>query len=95
MLCALSTHNIGVIVCDQDHLPMGYYSSYDNYSRISKSIQYQIQCTKEAYNCIWKDIVKNKISNQKSSLEITFGTEKCSKIITVSERSGRWRCEKS
>lgn len=23
MLCALSTHNIGVIVCDQDHLPMG------------------------------------------------------------------------
>ncbi len=68
MLCALSTHNIGVIVCDQDHLPMGYYSSYDNYSRISKSIQYQIQCTKEAYNCIWKDIVKNKISNQRKVL---------------------------
>ena len=68
MLCALSIHNIGVIVCDQEHLPMGYYSSYDNYSRISKSIQYQIQCTKERYNCIWKDIVKSKISNQRKVL---------------------------
>ena len=34
MLCFLAEHNVGVVFCNQEHLPMGFYSSYDNHSRI-------------------------------------------------------------
>lgn len=68
LMCALAMHNVGLVICDQDHHPIGYYSSYDNYSRISKSIQYQIRYSQVSYDNLWKDIVKNKISNQSKVL---------------------------
>lgn len=49
MLCILAMHNVGVVFCNQEHLPIGYYSSYDNHSRISKEIGYQIQRTEEFF----------------------------------------------
>lgn len=69
MMCSLAAHNVGVIFCDQEHLPIGFFSSYDNYSRISKSIHYQIDATDEYYNVLWKSIVQAKIRNQKKVLE--------------------------
>ena len=33
MLCALAAHNVAVIFCNQEHLPIGYYSAYDTHSR--------------------------------------------------------------
>lgn len=69
ILCALAEHNVGIIFCNQEHLPIGFYSSYDNHSRISKSIHYQINSSKEYYNILWKFIVKAKINNQKKVLE--------------------------
>lgn len=69
MLSLLATHNVGVVLCNQEHLPIGYYSSYDNYSRISKYIGYQIEKTNEFYDNFWKDIVKMKIENQAQVLQ--------------------------
>lgn len=69
MLCSLASHNVGVIFCDQEHLPIGFYSSYDNHSRISKAIQYQIRTSEEEYNILWKLIVQAKIENQRKVLE--------------------------
>ncbi len=43
MLCALAKNNVGIIICDQEHLPIGFYSSFDNHSRISKTIKYQTE----------------------------------------------------
>ena len=34
LMSTLAEHNIGVIFCNLDHLPIGFYSSYDNHSRI-------------------------------------------------------------
>lgn len=70
MLCFIATHNIAVIFCDQDHLPIGFYSSYDNHSRISKSIHFQIDATEDYYNELWQSIVRAKIQNQRSVLEL-------------------------
>lgn len=70
MLCALAMHNVGVFVCDQEHLPIGFYSSYDNHSRISKNIGYQIKQEKSFYLELWREIVIAKIKNQKEVLEI-------------------------
>lgn len=69
MLCALAEHNVGIIFCNQEHLPIGFYSSYDNHSRISKSIHYQIDASYEYYNTLWQLIIKAKIKNQRKVLE--------------------------
>lgn len=70
LVSTLAEHNIGVIVCNMEHLPIGFYSSYDNYGRISKTISYQIDKDKEFYDKLWKEIMYNKIINQKRVLEL-------------------------
>ncbi len=69
MMCALASHNVGVVFCNQEHLPIGFYSSYDNHSRISKEIHYQIDASDEYYDELWQAIVRAKIKNQKEVLD--------------------------
>lgn len=64
LMCQLSEQGIGLMICDQTHLPTGYYSSYDNHSRSAKVIGYQIEKDKEYYGRLWKRIVEVKIRNQ-------------------------------
>lgn len=64
LLCQLSEQGIGFMVCNQEHLPTGYYSSYDNHSRASKVIGYQIEHNQKYYEELWKKIVEEKILNQ-------------------------------
>ena len=69
-LCLLAQNNVGVIICDQEHLPIGFYSSYDNHSRISKKIGFQINRSKEFYDKLWADIVRAKLINQAQVIKI-------------------------
>ena len=64
LLCQLSEQGIGLMICNQEHLPTGYYSSFNNHSRASKVIGYQISKEKEYYDKVWKQIVEAKIQNQ-------------------------------
>ncbi len=64
LMCQLSEQGIGLMICNQKHLPTGFYSSYDNHSRASKVIGFQIERSREDYDNLWKDIVKVKIENQ-------------------------------
>ena len=64
LLCQLSEQGIGLMICDQAHLPTGYYSSYDNHTRSVKVIGKQIGKSKEYYGQLWKLIVESKIRNQ-------------------------------
>lgn len=64
LLCQLSEQGIGLMICNQEHLPTGYYSSYDNHSRASKIIGYQIEKSREYYDGLWTNIVEAKIQNQ-------------------------------
>lgn len=68
LMSTLAEHNIGVIVCNMEHLPIGFYSSYDNHSRISKCIGYQIEKDQTFYDSFWKEIVHHKIANQRQVL---------------------------
>ena len=70
ILCSIAEHNISMVICNMEHLPIGFYSSYDNYSRVSKNIGYQINKSSEFYDTIWKIIVEHKIRNQKEVLEL-------------------------
>lgn len=64
LLCQLSENGIGLMICNQEHLPTGYYGAYDNHSRASKVIGYQIEKEKQYYDELWKQIVEAKIKNQ-------------------------------
>lgn len=75
MLCTLAENNIGVIICDQKHLPIGFYSDYNNHSRASKIIGYQINKSQEFYDELWSDIVKHKIQNQSKVLKRLYMNE--------------------
>lgn len=68
MLSYLAEHNVGIILCDAKHLPIGYYGDYDNHSHITKILGYQVEYTKEAYDELWKTIVAAKLLNQKKVL---------------------------
>ena len=64
LLCQLSEQGIGLMICNQMHLPTGYYSSYDNHSRSSKVLGCQIEKSREFYDILWKCFVEAKIINQ-------------------------------
>ena len=64
MLSYLAEHNVGIVLCDARHLPIGYYGDYDNHSHVTKILSYQIRCSKEKYDLIWNDIVRAKLMNQ-------------------------------
>ena len=96
LLCQLSEHGVGLMLCNQQHLPTGYYSSYDNHSRASKVIGYQIEKSREFYDELWKKIVEVKIRNQAKAYAIMKndreGTEQIiefSKEIMNGDKSNR------
>ena len=64
MMNAFAENNVSVVICNNEHLPIGFYSSYDNHSRVSKYIGFQIDKSKAYYDELWAKIVKAKISNQ-------------------------------
>lgn len=81
MLSIMAEYNIALILCDNKHNPIGYYSSYDNHSRMSKMIGNQISKDRDFYDIIWKSIVESKIENQAQVLEILEKSEEVVKNI--------------
>ncbi len=81
MLSIMAEYNIALILCDNKHNPIGYYSSYDNHSRMSKIIGNQISKDRDFYDIIWKNIVESKIENQAQVLEILEKSEEVVKNI--------------
>lgn len=75
VLCTLAEHNVGIVLCDAEHLPIGFYSSYDNHSRVSKVLGFQINVDNAVYDEIWKQIITKKIENQKKVLEKSGGAK--------------------
>ena len=72
-MCQLAEEGIGLVICDQKHLPCGYYGAYDNHSRSSKVLEYQLNKTSEFYEDIWKQVVEWKIQNQAEAYYILTG----------------------
>lgn len=75
LLVQLSEAGIGLMLCNQQHLPTGFYSAYDNHSRSSKVIGYQIEKDKDFYDRLWKKLVVAKITNQSKAYVRMKGDE--------------------
>ena len=96
LMCQLSEHGIGLMICNQEHLPTGFYSAYDNHSRASKVIGFQIEKETTYYDSIWKNVVKAKIENQAKAYYIMTddrdGAEKIGEFsldILMGDKSNR------
>jgi hypothetical protein len=63
-LCTLAQNNVSLVLCDEKHLPIGMFCSYDNHSRAFKHLEFQIKTNGEFYDRLWKDIIVRKILNQ-------------------------------
>ena len=57
LMCQLAEQGIGLMLCNQQHLPAGFYSAYDNHSRASKVIGFQIDKEQDYYGKLWQQIV--------------------------------------
>ena len=96
LMCQLAEQGIGLMLCNQQHLPTGFYSAYDNHSRASKVIGFQIDKEQDYYGKLWQQIVKIKIENQAKAYKImtrdSDGPEKIiefSKNILIGDKSNR------
>lgn len=68
IMSIIAEYNIALLISNQEHLPIGFYSSFDNHSRISKTIGFQIGKDEQFYDELWKDIIRAKIQNQRKTL---------------------------
>lgn len=70
LLCELINNKIKVIFCDEKNNPCSELVGYYNNCQTSKSIFSQVKWNKDCSDLIWKYIVKEKIKNQKKTLNL-------------------------
>lgn len=68
LLAAFARYNIVLIICDEKHLPVGIYLSYNQHFHAYKRLLWQMSWTQEQKNLMWNEIIKFKILNQREVL---------------------------
>jgi len=63
-LNALSTQNVGLILCDEKHLPQTQCIPFSGYYNNSESLQNQIKWSAINKNIFWQHVIKAKLNNQ-------------------------------
>ena len=69
LISRLSKLNIGVVFCDEKHMPTAMLMDLESNSLQSKRFRYQLSASKPTNKQIWKQIVEAKIRNQSLLLE--------------------------
>lgn len=82
-LCELANQNIGVIICNQKHLPTGLFTGFDNHSRAPKIFEYQLGQNDESRHRFWSKIIKSKISNQAKALVVLEKSQEAVEKLNV------------
>ena len=69
LLTRLAKSNVGVVFCDETHMPVSMMMDLESNSLQSKRFQYQLSAKVPTNKQIWKQIVEAKIRNQSLLLE--------------------------
>ena len=69
LLDACIKHKIAAFICDEKHIPSGILLGYQQHSRQSKVLFDQVSWTEPFKKRSWQNVIKQKITNQKSVLE--------------------------
>ncbi len=86
IMCQLAENGIGLVICNPEHLPIGFFSSYDNHSRASKILKFQLYKEQNFYDNLWLDIVYAKVCNQaKAYMSLKDDKDGMNKILDFSK----------
>lgn len=69
LITKLVKHNVGIVFCDEKHMPTSMMMDLDSNTLQSKRFQHQLSATVPMKKQIWKQIVEAKIRNQSLLLE--------------------------
>lgn len=69
LLQELVEKGISVIICSNNHMPVGLFLPFQNHSRSSKYNKCQLEWSIAIKKTVWKEIVKNKIALQSAVLQ--------------------------
>ncbi|WP_304651998.1 type II CRISPR-associated endonuclease Cas1 [uncultured Ligilactobacillus sp.] len=72
---ALAKAKINVWICDNKHLPSSMLMPVNQYYQTPMKIQAQIDLSSQPKKRIWEKIIKNKITNQATILEVAGASE--------------------
>jgi len=64
LLSSLSQNNVGLVICDDNYLPVGLYLPYGQYHHYSKRVIEQAAWTEKQKGDAWQRIIKQKMDNQ-------------------------------
>jgi len=70
LISEIMNHHIRLIICDLKHMPQGELEPYFGCYDIRAKIRQQLNWDNRISSILWKNIIKQKITNQKRLLEI-------------------------
>lgn len=76
LVARLAKNNVGVIFCDETHMPVSMLMDLESNTLQSKRFQHQLSASMPTNKQIWKQIVEAKIRNQSLLLETMGKGEK-------------------
>ena len=80
----LSEYGVVCFSCDSSHLPSGVFFPFHNHSRYSEISWLQLEMSEPLKKRIWQEVVKAKINNQASCLEI-FNCQNSHKLKEIAK----------
>ena len=69
LMIKLVKNNVGIVICDEKHMPVSMMMDLESNTLQSKRFQYQLSATVPTKKQLWKQIVEAKIRNQSLLLE--------------------------
>lgn len=67
-LSFLAKNNVAVFVCDEQHLPCGYFLPFNSHYNQTKMFKIQTDLPQPLKKQLWQEIVRHKIANQNACL---------------------------
>lgn len=88
LLSACQENGIGVITCDDTHMPNGMLLPFHAHSRQSRVAQVQLSWSEPLRKRLWQRVIQSKVSNQAECLDRTVGKSESVRLRTMIERIG-------
>lgn len=64
LMSRMSQNNVGLVICDDNYLPVGIYLPYGQYHHYSKRAIKQSSWSDEQKGIIWQEVIRQKMNNQ-------------------------------
>jgi CRISPR-associated protein Cas1 len=90
LLAQIAERGICLLTCDESHTPNGALLPFNPHHRQLQQMQYQLEWSEPFKKRCWQELIRQKISNQKSNLEVSDDQETAARleVLRQSVQSG-------